>query len=339
MYKLEKINKKRFTYRDVMDVFQIKDYTILAWVLREWENNGVIAPIKNSGLTSFTPQIQMEYKKLESKPDYYDMIPKIRRLHPDLDIGRYLKRPEVYAENRKGIEQLNDYLWENKADLKYSVSVNERSFAIWRDEKYLESSKGAAICSWNKLDYCYLNCFKAPEPYFFTDFRENVNDSVNVLIIENKDTWYTIGKALRQSVNKTLLGYKIGLLVYGEGNKIRKRNLSIKEFLDDILCPGYHVLYTGDIDIAGLDLFFGLIQTIPDIKAELFLPLYKMMLSKKHPNKVFYPQVLNRCLEYNRMFLEHFTAEDKEFIKNILDNNKRIPQEVLNYQDYLRFVQ
>lgn len=78
------------------------------------------------------------------------------------------------------------------------MSVKERSFEIWGDEKFLESKGGKSILTFNMIDNEYLNFYYAPEPFFCIEIKKKKKDSV-LLIIENKDTWYSVGRALNSS--------------------------------------------------------------------------------------------------------------------------------------------
>ena len=156
---INKIKSKFFTYLDVMKAFHISDYVELKAIIEEWIAEDKIIPVKKRGMTSFIPRIYSEYKKVTKKEDYKEYEKEIRKLHPDMDITRYLKNPKQFIENKEKIIKLSEYLWNNRETLSYNMSVKERSYDIWRNEKFLESAAGKQICSWNHLNNDYLNCF------------------------------------------------------------------------------------------------------------------------------------------------------------------------------------
>ncbi len=330
MYNINKIKNNRFTYKIIMESFNIDSYTELKEAVDMMIENNEIKPIKSKGWTSFLPRVYCEYKKVSEKKDYTELKDEIVKLNAGLNLSRYLNNPEVYEEYRKEIIKLSDFLWNKKECIINEVSVKERSFQIWGDEKFLESKEGKSICSFNKLDNEKLNYYYAPEPFFCTELKKSKKSTA--LIIENKDTWYSIGKALNKSDSKLFYNTEINLLIYGEGNKVTRKN-AVTEFLNAITDSIHKVYYAGDIDIAGVNMLYGSINC-NEIKIEPFMPLYRSMISVADVNKMNRTED-NRDTSYNMKFLEEFNDEEKIVIKEILDNNKRIPQEILNYQDYI----
>ncbi|WMJ89758.1 Wadjet anti-phage system protein JetD domain-containing protein [Anaerocolumna sp. MB42-C2] len=332
---INKIKSKFFTYLDVMKAFHISDYVELKAIIEEWIAEDKIIPVKKRGMTSFIPRIYSEYKKVTKKEDYKEYEKEIRKLHPDMDITRYLKNPKQFIENKEKIIKLSEYLWNNRETLSYNMSVKERSYDIWRNEKFLESAAGKQICSWNHLNNDYLNCFYAPESFFFLDLHVN-SPIVTALVIENKDTWYSLGKSLKQSEKKILFDVQIDIIIYGEGNKATKPE-ALGKFMDEITDRPYRILYAGDIDIAGIDMLYRCLNNNREGSIKPFVRLYKHML-KKAIYEDLEPTDDNRGIIYDKCFLDYFTENEEMLIKRVLDSNKRIPQEILNYRDYLKLV-
>jgi len=331
MQDINKISSRRFTYQDVMSALSIKEYTELESVINEWIENEKIVPIKKSGKTSFIPCVYNEYKKMERIIDYSEYEKEIRTLHPDLAISRYLINPQKFRDNRKEILALSTYMWKDSNAFTRSMSVKERSYDIWKNEKFLESKSGNQICSWNHLGSKYLNYFYAPEPFFMIDLHEN-SEILTVLVIENKDTWYSLGKALKQSEKKTICNVKIDILIYGEGNKVTKQD-AIEEFMEDFTTHPYSILYVGDIDVAGVNMLYNCRAKNSRVEVEPFVDLYKRMIAAAEPDKLKVTDD-NRGLIYDESFLEYFSIEERSLIETVLKTNKRIPQEVLNYSNY-----
>lgn len=334
MYNINNIKTKRFTYKTIMDSFNIDSYAELKEAIDEMIGENGIKPIKSKGMTSFSPRVFCEYKKVEEKKDYTYLKNEIVKLHPSLNISRYLSNPESYEELQEQILKLSEFLWNKKESLNNEISVKERSFEIWGEEKFLESKEGKSISSFNKLDNKILNFYYAPEPFFCTEIKKK-NKDVIALIIENKDTWYSIGKALNKSKNKLFYGKEINLLIYGEGNKATRKN-AVSDFINlisDSICIVY---YAGDIDIAGVNMMYECMKN-NTVNFEPFLPLYKSMINIADVNKMNKTED-NRGTSYNKEFLTQFNQYEQVIVKKILDSNKRIPQEILNYQDYIKTV-
>lgn len=65
-------------------------------------------------------------------------------MHPEVSIDYYLAHLDVYEQDRKWVLLLNEFLKQQKDQLLYEKSVNERSFEIWKREKFLTKERGKA---------------------------------------------------------------------------------------------------------------------------------------------------------------------------------------------------
>lgn len=324
----------RFSYQEIWKKEPDMTYERLSQVISALCEEGKIVPVKNSGKTSFFPSVYREYKTVSPKKDYSSYLPEIGALHPRLSISRYMGRPEEFAENREKILGLSEFLWRQDDARPPEMSVKERSYEIWRDEKFLESRTGRKLLSFNGLDEQELNCYYAPEPFFCTRIgREGM-----ALVIENKDTWYSLGKALKRSAAGRLCGHPVAMLIYGEGNKAARAGALTMFVREEGLGEGEKVCYAGDIDGAGIEILYGAVRHNPNIGIEPFLPLYRGMVSRAvrqlaagYPLE---PSKDERNLTWNRDFLKFFTAKEQAVIGKALDGNCLIPQEILAYPDY-----
>lgn len=356
---LGKIKKTRFGYEEVLDIVPELSYEELQEALEELCRKGLIAPVKKSGKTSFVPQVFREYRKVAVKQDYSHLLPEIKGLHPSLSIDRYLKNPKEFQDSRKYVLELSELLWKEDACLAQWMSVKEKSYAIWGEEKFLESRMGRALLAFHHLDWEALHCYYAPEPFFCRVFQpEGKGD---VLILENKDTWYSIGRALKENGTGRILGITPGILVYGEGNKITREQEGLTAFLqemgysvpdskgydvsdtvdcggsgnEDYEVPDSRVYYAGDIDRAGVNIFCEARKKNPGLSMEPCLPLYQAMV-----HRALLKQELpeesgdGRSGSWDDSFLEYFSGESRVLVRKVLEENRRIPQEILNYQDY-----
>lgn len=334
---LSKIKRNRFGYEEILEQMPGLTYEELYDVLEELCEKQMIVPVKKSGKTSFLPQVYREYKKLAAKPDHSHLIPEIRSLHPSLSIDRYLSNPGEFEESREYILKLSSMLWQKDARLEQWMSVKEKSYAIWGDEKFLESRQGRSILAFHHLDGEKLHYYYAPEPFFCRVFQpEGKGD---VLILENKDTWYSIGRAIKGSDTGQIAGLTVGLLVYGEGNKITREQEGMSAFLEEMGYgnAGQKVCYAGDIDRAGLGMFYDAKRQNPDLAIEPCLPLYHAMVRRALQSGQK-PELSEdkRAIGWERGFLSYFTEPGRSLVWQVLEENRRIPQEILNYQDYMR---
>lgn len=335
MYNTNKIKNNSFAYDEIMDSFNIVSYDELKIAVDEMIENNKIKPIKSKGMTSFYPRVYCEYRKVVEKRDYTELKNEIQKLNPRLNVQRYLNSPEQYEEHQEQILKLSNFLWNNKESLNREMSVKERSFEIWGNEKFIESKEGKSILAFNNIDKQYFNFYYAPEPFFCTEIKKKNKDAV-VIVIENKDTWYSIGKALNLSENKMLYNIEINYLIYGEGNKATRKN-ALTDFINIITERPNNIYYAGDIDVAGVNMLYNCVSN-NECTIKPFMPLYKNMVLTAEVNKMNKTDD-NRGTDYNKEFLEEFNESEKIKVTEILDSNKRIPQEILNYQDYINAVQ
>lgn len=333
---LSKIKNNRFGYEEIMELIPGLTYEELYDLLEDLCKRQVIAPVKKSGKTSFLPQVYREYKKLAVKQDHSHLMPEIRGLHPSLSIDRYLGSPGEYEDSREYILKLSKMLWQKDERLDQWMSVKEKSYAIWGDEKFLESRQGRSILSFHHLDGEKLHYFHAPEPFFCRLFQpEGKGD---VLILENKDTWYSIGRAVKGGDTGQIAGLAVGLLVYGEGNKITREQEGLSAFLEEMGYgkTGQKVWYAGDIDRAGVGIFYDAKRQNPALSIEPCLPLYYGMVRRARLGGQK-PEMSEdrRAIGWNHDFLSYFTGPNRLLVRQVLEENRRIPQEILNYQDYM----
>ena len=364
---LGKIKKTRFGYEEVLDIAPELSYEELHEALEELCREERIVPVKKSGKTSFVPQVFREYRKVAVKQDYSHLLPEIKGLHPSLSIDRYLKNPKEFQESGKYVRRLSELLWKEDACLAQWMSVKEKSYAVWGEEKFLESRQGRALLAFHHLDWESLHCYYAPEPFFCRVFQpEGKGD---VLILENKDTWYSIGRALKESGTGQIFGIFPGLLVYGEGNKITREQEGLTAFLeemgygvsgnmgcsgpdtadysvsdnvdcsvpDSVACNGLgtRVYYAGDIDRAGVNIFCEARRQNPGLSMEPCLPLYRAMVQRALLEEELPEESGDgRSGSWDERFLEYFSGESRDLVRKVLEENRRIPQEILNYQDY-----
>lgn len=330
---LSKIPKQRFDYRELWKLEPDMDYDQLSRLVEQLCEEGKIIPVKNSGKTSFFPPVYMEYKKLAQKKDYSAYLSEIAALHPKLSISRYLGKPEAFARSREKILLLSEFLWRQDGRPE-KMSVKERSYAIWRDEKVMESEEGRKVLSFNGLDLLALYCYETPESFFST----RISRQGMVLVLENKDPWYSIGKALKEMETLVFCGKEVALLVYGEGNKVMRDGALTQFILDEERNLEVEVCYAGDIDRAGIGILYGVMSHNPRLKISPFHPLYEAMGEKAaeqlelgYPLK---PSEDKRNLLWNREFIGFFSGKNRKTVEKALGENSLIPQEILAYPDY-----
>lgn len=323
MNEINNFGRKTITYEELAQLYIDLTYDELVKKVEELINKNVLTAKPRSGSNGRNPWLYKKYGINKSKEDFSETINDIKSLNALLSINYYLNKPKEFQKDREYILKLNNYVTYHSDRLQIPMAINERSFDIWGEEKLLR--KSSTLLSNLGLTYKKLNVYNTPEPFF----SETINRRTNsVLIIENKDTWFTLRKILMEE-NKAILGLDIGLLIYGEGKKIISsiEYLQHKDFafLDEPL-----LYYWGDLDFEGINIFYSLAKRV-DIK--LFTSAYEVMLREvKDINslkEMSDDQTETKDLE---PFLASFTECNKKKIREILKSNKYIPQEIVNYR-------
>lgn len=332
-YDLSLIAASKFGYRDVMEAFHIADYEQTAAILSSWEEEKRIRPILSSGKISFQPYFYQRYQKLQIKVDHEETRAKIRKLNPAL-ISFYLDHVTDYEKYEPMIQQLSQYLYFHKEELNnpaLRITVKERSYAIFGDEKFLERNRSSI-----PLTYSELNCEPTFEPFFTKEINSEANE---ILVLENRDPWDSIASVLADTHSKIFLHHHFSLIIYGEGNKVTQKDPSgsLHAYLSGRQCENDTILYCGDIDRAGINIFSRLKTADPDLRIQPFTELYQEMIHRAPEDLVLLEDTDDRRdQKYDASFLSYFQGNDQKRIKEVLDRNKRVPQEILSRADLRR---
>lgn len=301
-------------------------------------DQGAIRPVKASGTNGKKPALYREYWIKEEKKDYDVLAEELKyQMTPLISIDFYLKHPEVYEEDRRWVLLLNDYLKNSWEKLDYPESVNERSFEIWKREKFLSKEQGRKILKRCGLKETGLNMYGTTEPLAYYSHTRDVPQKL--LILENKDTFYSMRRHLLDGKSK-ILGESVGTLIYGAGKGI------LKSFQDFDLCvepymkePGNEILYFGDLDYEGIGIYESLAEMFEKRwQIRPFAAAYDKMLKKAELEKregldrlpdTKDGQIRRDCVR----FFSYFDEFQVRQMTRILESGKYIPQEILNISD------
>ena len=238
--------------------------------------SGRIMPVKSSPLNGKKPALHTSYWLVEEKPDYGEETEELQfRTVPGIRTDYYLKHLDVYREERKWVRLLNRFFLEQRGaggEGPACVSLNERSFQIWGREKFLQREQGRKILAHCGIGMEELRVYQTTEPLAYYSGTRRVLQTV--LILENKDTFYTMRRWLmggfalsgedggkEESVDAAsspgkIFGREIGTVIYGAGKGI------LRSFEDFQFCvephinhPNNEILYFGDLDYEGIGIY------------------------------------------------------------------------------------
>lgn len=321
---LKAFPRKRITLNELSSV--LKDTEHFSEQITELTESGILSPVRSSG-TNGNQKMPLFLKytiRIENKgsitPD------EIYSLHPRLTANGYLLRnPVQFEKNKAFLCRLSEWLGDTKSS--EMMSRRERSFLIFGEEKELDDHlkllEGISV-SGDALGY-----YETPEQCF-SDYIPVRKEKMTLLICENKDIWFNIRRLMYEYGAHSLFDTMIDGVIFGQGNDITGKGklVSYAQFLgaDEI-----SFLYCGDIDRAGFDIFIRLCREADKLQIDLFLPAYKKMLESSR--NITLPDSKDKRAVMPEMtgILPAFSAEEQEQIRQILKDNKRLPQEILSF--------
>ncbi|WP_328288089.1 Wadjet anti-phage system protein JetD domain-containing protein [Turicibacter sanguinis] len=313
----------------IQDHYQFESYKELYYFILGMIENNILKPVKASEINGKKPALHKVYWVLSTETDYSQLKDELSyAIHPRLKVDYYLKNLSQYEKDQKFVLQLSQFLMTKSHLLNQEASLNERSFQIWGREKFLQIEQGRRILKNLEFKLDDLNCYETAEPIaYYTVHKQNPQ---NILIIENKDTFYSMRKHLLGG-NTHILGLEIGTLVYGAGKGVSKAFRYFEQSVEPyLLVHENQFYYLGDLDYEGIGIYESLtrhFECVPFVKA------YEMMLNKV--NGTVLPQTKERQnRQVGEYFLTFFSQEIQNKILIILKEDVYIPQECLTIQDF-----
>ncbi|WP_267524921.1 Wadjet anti-phage system protein JetD domain-containing protein [Campylobacter sp. MG1] len=223
---------------------------------------------------------------------------------------------EKNLQNLKNLEKINDFL--NIEKEREKVFLKERSYEIFKDEKFLDDKVKNGYLFNGKLHISALKCTEKPSPLVY----ESVCKNKPVLVCENSNTYHTICRW-----NKEFMEFSA--IIYGSGNIFSGAHNYLDEIRADL---GFNeIYYFGDFDYDGFFIPANTNQKrlengLLEIKPALFL--YKVLINfspiknQKNPKNI------------ENEIIKNWIKDDKIYkvLQICLKDNTRIPQEAINYE-------
>lgn len=336
MIDISKMKRKIFDINFFMDTYSIYEHKKVVEKLIFLEKNNEIKPIKGSPLSVKYPQVHTKYRVCEKEGFVdEDILKEINfKLNSKIKIDFIRTNIDIYLKNREYILFLNDFLNINGC-ISEKISLNERSYEIFGNEKYLSSKDGKELLKMVGLDYADLNVYLTPEPFFFSS--SNSNKGQTILIVENKDTYITLLKVM-DKCNNMILGHKIDTLIYGEGKKIISSFNSIYEDsnLDFLNSNKNTFYYWGDVDKEGFYIYGLLKKQFELMNISLFEVAYRLMLDKYESVKIKRKCPKEQSKNY-KIGMINLGDSISSKLTSILENGYYIPQEILSLKEFYKF--
>ncbi|MFD3156897.1 Wadjet anti-phage system protein JetD domain-containing protein [Haloimpatiens sp. FM7330] len=335
MKDLRNLSKKRIELHEIQKYLNVKDYLELVKIITTLINDGVLKPIKRSKLNGKKPALHNRYSIIQEDEDNSKYVEELSYgLNIRLDKTYYMKNIEKYKKDRAFVLALSKFLDEKIELLKTQTSVNERSFQIWGREKFLGKEGGRRILKNLNLKEAFLNIYYTTEPLAYYSYHKN--SPQKILIIENKDTFYSMRMKLIK-YGGTIFGEEIATLIYGGGKNIYKTFKDFEFCVEPyLLDKSNEILYLGDLDYEGIIIYEGVHEIFKDnFTIKPFVKGYESMIDKYIKEKFVLPNTkIGQNRNIGELFIREFSKEYRKNIMNILESDKYIPQEILNISDF-----
>ena len=259
---------------------------------------------------------------------YETELKEISALHPLLQSNGYLQsKPEEYKKYRPLLQKLDRYLF-CRSENAISISRKERSFEIFDEEKALDDKTFCALLERIGITADTLAFYDTPE-YCFNDYIPDRKAQMTLLICENKDIWFNIRRMMFENNATNIFDTHIDGVVYGCGNKVS--GMGALTTYTEFIGSEVKYLYWGDIDRAGLNIYLSAVRANPNIDIKLFVPAYEEMLRLAHTKNIpDSDDERNRIEDYSQIF-DLVDQNLRTIFEQSIQNNKRIPQEIITY--------
>ncbi|MBL4935037.1 hypothetical protein JK636_04610 [Clostridium sp. YIM B02515] len=310
------------------------EYKNIVKVVQELVDEKFLVPIESSGLNSMADPLYKRYRivyeensdTLEENVELMDELN--GHLYFKINIDVYKQDLKLYKKHRYYVRLFSDFMKKNSNLLKIQCSINERSFEVFGDEKFLkEDSLAKEMFKAMDLDMNILNFYMAPEPFFF--YKSTEKTPQNILIVENKDTFYTVRKLMLEG--KQIFDMEFSTVIYGEGKKILRslEDIYYNDNVSYINNAENNFYYWGDIDKEGIWIYQSLKEAYSSFNFKLLKEAYKKMLEL---SKIY---GIHKNKKSQKVKIDRITELDSETEKAVLDialKDNYIPQEIISYR-------
>ena len=327
--KLKKYGKKTISKADMETVFATSSDEELFEIISVLSEQQILFPIKSSKTNgNRLYPIYLKYKVSLPQDTYESELKDISALHPLLQSNGYLQsKPEEYKKYRLQLQKLDRYLF-YRSENEISISRKERSFEIFDEEKALDDKTFCALLERIGITPNALAFYDTPE-YCFNDYIPDRKAQITLLICENKDIWFNIRRIMFENNATNIFDIQIDGVVYGCGNKVS--GMGALTTYTEFIGSEVKYLYWGDIDRAGLNIYLSAVRANPNIDIKLFVPAYEEMLRLAQTRNIpDSDDERNRIEDYSQIF-DLVDQNLRNLFEQSIQNNKRIPQEIITY--------
>ncbi len=249
--------------------------------------------------------------------------------------GWLLSHPGAYTLYEKEICGLNDALRDGM--LPGDITRRQLAYQMGGDEKFFEyGSDGFRLLRAMGMEDVIRHrpMPKADILYHAPRRRKHMR----VLVTENLDPWLDVRDLMYEEGRSVILGERIHAVVLGGGMPVLEHN-RLALLLDSLRADTIEVLYWGDIDRAGLDIYAKL-DDLLDAKYNLapFTAGYQLMCDRameRFPDPCDNEQTGQINIEVGdcSLLTAGLTPEAADYARAVIENCGLVPQEILTKRD------
>lgn len=344
------MKKCKVKLEDIINEYPELDYPELCAQVAQLIERGALLPVKCAKNNGRKPALPLRFWKLEEEPDFTEIYEELKyKYHPLINTSYYRTHPELYEADRSKLQLLSNYLKDHSDLLAVEETMNERSFEIFHREKFFQREGGLEFCRKAGIEAAKLSFYETSEPLSY--YSCSKQSPQNILIIENKDTFFDIRQCMNKGSNR-ILGTEFGTVIYGAGKGIWKTFADYVNGAENYFLEDNTLFYFGDLDYEGILIYEHLIaqnwnprtdragekrsDMAWTVDIQLFMSAYEKMLDKAL--KIGFNNLPDMKEKQNAnigtAFLKTFNTVRRSQIEEILNSGKYIPQEILNEHDW-----
>lgn len=351
---------KRIALEELERILRAESYERLCTYVYAQIQNGSIKPLKASGTNGKKPALYREYWIVQ--PDAEDgagigqlssgiskeISKKIRaelkaeleeelnyKMSTKISTDYYMRHLGQYQADRRWVQMLNEYLLHHAGESTVQdISKNERSFQIWGREKFLQMEQGKTILRRCGVDASQLSFYETSEPLAYYSRHREIPQ--NILIIENKDTFYSMRRHLINGGDE-IFGISFGTLIYGAGKGILRSFQDFSFSAEPYMRSDQNGLYYfGDLDYEGIGMYERLAESFQR-QILPFAAAYEQMMKKSEAVDELPMTKEKQNRRISGRFFEYFSEEMSCAMRQLLESGRYIPQEIINICDYGKY--
>ncbi len=256
-------------------------------------------------------------------------------LSPPIKIDYYATHASQYAKDREFILRINDLIQQKNFD---ELTVNERSYLLFGDEKAITMPADAAVNGNEilknlKITLENIKAKKVYEPFFYAEknyFSLAGKAIRTILLIENKDTFWTMQQALKSGDLD-----EVNMVVYGEGHAINQK-FAYFEMIGGSISDNYY--YFGDLDQEGIHIFNSLGKKFHRYNIRPAVRFYTYILKKVGYENAKPLRTRQQSGDLSLSpFIDFFDSDIQAEVREIIGERKYLPQEIFNKTDLPEF--